>query len=348
MSKAPYSGAVSGHGDGKLRRGRAGEEPLFDVFLERGWRVGAAALAIAGATALAGCNKQEETQAATGQVIAHVGQDDVTQQELDNELRLDNIPADKRSDQVVKTVLGRILERKYLVQQAIAAKMDREPTARLDVLRSREQVLAGAYVQRELGAKVAAISNNETGAYIAAHPERFAKRQVFQIEQISFPPQKDMESLAAATKDFKTMDQVEAKLNDLGIKYSRGTAALDGATIPSEMLKPLEARKPDDIFFIRSRTGGSFFKVRSADGRPLTGDQADQLAKRELASDLAKKEAQATSAAALAAAKFEGDYARIMTSAAPVSTPQAGEAQNAPPAGVAQKAAEGQKEAPKN
>ncbi len=306
------------------------------------------ALAVAGATALAGCNKQEETQAVTGQVIAHVGQDDVTQQELDNELRIDNIPADKRSDQVVKTVLGRILERKYLVQQAIAAKLDREPTTRLDILRSREQVLAGAYVQRELGAKVAAISNDETGAYIAAHPEKFAKRQVFQVEQVSFPPQKDMELLAAATKDFKTMDQVEAKLNDLGIKYSRGTAALDGATIPSEMLKPLEARKPDDIFFVRSRTGGSFFKVLSADDRPLAGDQANQFARRELASDLAKKEAQATSAAALAAAKFEGDYARIMTAAAPAGKPPAGEAQNAPPAGEAQKAAEDQKEAPKN
>jgi EpsD family peptidyl-prolyl cis-trans isomerase len=331
-----------------------GEEPLFDVsgFSQRGWRAGAVALAVASAAALAGCGTKEETQAATGQVIAHVGQDEVTQPELDNELRVANVPADKRSDQVVKAVLGRILERKYLVQQAIAAKLDREPSAHLDILRSREQILAGAYVQRELGAKVAAISNNETGAYMAAHSEKFAKRQVFQVEQVSFPPQKDMESLAAATKDFKTMDQVEAKLNDLGVKYSRGTAALDGATLPSEMLKPLEARKPDDIFFVRSRTGGSFFKVLSTDERPLTGDDANQFAKRELASDLAKKEDQATSAAALAAATYEGDYARIMaatTPAAPASREApAGEAQNVAPAGEEQKADEGQKEPPKN
>jgi EpsD family peptidyl-prolyl cis-trans isomerase len=325
---------------------------LFDVsgFSKGGWRVGAAALAAATAVALAGCGEKQETQAATGQVIAHVGQDDVTQQELDNDLRLANIPADKRSDQVVKAVLSRILERKYLVQQAVAAKLDREPTAHLDILRSREQVLASAYVQRELGSKVAAISNSEADAYIEAHPQKFAKRQVFQVEQISFPPQRDMEPLAAATKDFKTMDQVEAKLNDLGIKYSRGTAALDGAALPSDMLKPIEARKTDDIFFIRSRTGGSFFKVLVADDRPLTGDQANQFAKRELASELAKKEAQATSAAALAAAKYEGDYARIMAAATrpPAGEAPAGEAQNVSPAGETHKAAEGQKEAPKN
>ncbi len=317
----------------------------------------ATALALAGAVALGGCGKKQETQAVVGQVIAHVGPDDVTQQELDNELRLANVPADKRSDVVVKAVLGRIVERKYLVQQAVAAKLDREPTVHLDLLRSREQILAGAYVQRDLGQKVTAISKSEIDSYIQSHPDQFEKRRLYQIEQVSFPPQKDMETLAAATKDFKSLDQVEAKLNDLGIKYSRGPAALDSATIPAEMLKPLDARKADDIFFIRSNRSASFFKVTSVDEKPLTGEQADQFAKRELASDLAKKAAQDTSSAALASAKFEGDYARIMTAAAPAAptapaagaeTP-AGEAQTGEkPAGEPQKAGEEQKEAPKN
>ena len=316
-------------------------------------------MALASAIALAGCGKQQETRAPVGQVIAHIGPDDVTQQELDNELHLANIPADKRSDEVVKAALTRILERKYLDQQAIAAKLDREPTVHLDLLRSREQILAGAYVQRDLRQKVATISNNEIDAYIQAHPDKFANRKIFQIEQVSFAPQKDMELLAAATRDFKTMDQVEVKLNDLGIKYSRGPAALDSATLPPEMLKPLEARKADDIFFVRSRTSVSYFKVVSADERPLTGDQASQLAKRELASDLAKKEEQETSAAVLSGTKFEGDYARIMTAAAQTTPaaggePPAGEPQNAEkpvgeaPAGEVQKASEEQKEAPKN
>jgi len=322
--------------------------------LPRGrWRIAATALALAGVVALAGCGKKQEGQAVIGQVIAHVGPDDVTQPELDNELRLANVPADKRSDEVVKAVLSRIVERKYLVQQAMAAKLDREPTVHLDLLRSREQILAGAYIQRDLGQKVTAISKNEIDAYIQSHPDRFEKRRLYQIEQVTFPPQKDMESLAAATKDFKSLDQVEAKLNDLGIKYSRGPATLDSATIPAEMLKPLDARKADDVFFVRSRTSSSFFKVTSVDDKPLTGDEADQFAKRELASELARKTAQDTSSAALASAKFEGDYARIMTAAATAApaaggeTP-AGEAQTGEKPGEAQKSGEEQKEPPKN
>ena len=308
--------------------------------MEGRWRVAATVLALVGAIALAGCGKKQEAPAVVGQVIAHVGPDDVTQQELDNELRLANVPADKRTDQVTKAVLGRIIERKYLVQQAIAAKFDREPTVHLDLLRSREQILAGAYVQRDLGSKVTAISKNEIDDYIQSHPNLFAKRQVFNIEQVSFPPVGNLDTLAAATKDFKTIDQVEAKLNELGIKYSRGPSALDSATMPAQMLTALQSRKPDDVFFIRSRNSASFFKVTSVEDKPLTGDEAQQLGKRQLASDLAKKTAEETSKAAIASSKFEGDYNRIMTAvdAPPAAPAAAGDA--APAAGDAPAAAE--------
>ena len=276
-------------------------------------------LSLGAAIALAGCGKKQETAAVVGQVIAHVGPDDITQQEVDNELRLANVPADKRSDDIVKAALSRIIERKYLVQQALAAKLDREPTVHLDLMRAREQILGGAYVQRDISTKVSGISKNEVDSYIQAHPDQFAKRQLFQIEQISFAPQRDMDALAAATKDFKTLDQVEAKLNELSVKFNRGTGTLDGATMPPEMLKALQAKKSDDIFFIRSRNGASFFKVVSVEDKPLTGDEANAFAKREMRNEIAKKSAQDIYNAALATAKYEGDYARIMANPPPAS-----------------------------
>ncbi len=250
-----------------------------------------------------------------GQVIAHVGPDEVTQQELDNELRLANVPADKRSDPVLKAALSRIVERKYLVQQAVAAKLDREPTVHLDLLRAREQILAGAFVQRDLSSKMSSVSKNEIDSYIQGHPKQFDQRELFQVDQISFAAPKDLEALAAATKDFKSLDQVEAKLNEMNIKFSRGTATLDSATMPAQMLKVLDARKPDDVYFIRSRGSASFFKVMSVDQKPMTADQANEFAKRELRVDIGRKDAEEITKSALADAKFEGDYARIMTAA---------------------------------
>ncbi|MGC2785788.1 MAG: EpsD family peptidyl-prolyl cis-trans isomerase, partial [Roseiarcus sp.] len=278
-------------------------------------RIAAIACALPAAMLLAGCGRKQAEPAVVGQVIAHVGPDDVTQQELDNELRLANVPADKRSDPVLKAALSRIVERKYLVQQAVAAKLDREPTVHLDLLRAREQILAGAFVQRDLSSKMSAVSKNEIDSYIQGHPKRFDQRELFQVDQISFPTPKDVEALGAATKDFKSLDQVEAKLNEMNIKFSRGTATLDSATIPPEMLKVLDARKPDDLFFIRSRGNASFFKVTSVDQKPMTADQANEFAKRELRVDIGRKDAEEITKSALADAKFEGDYARIMTAA---------------------------------
>jgi EpsD family peptidyl-prolyl cis-trans isomerase len=291
---------------------------------------------------LAGCGKKGAEPAVVGQVIAHVGPDDVTQQELDNELRLANVPADKRSDAIVKAALSRVVERKYLVQQAIAAKLDREPTVHLDLLRSREQILAGAFVQRDLSAKMSSISKNEVDSYIQGHPKQFDQRELFQVDQISFTSPKDVEALAAATKDFKSLDQVQAKLNEMNIKFSRGTATLDSATMPGEMLKVLDARKPDDIYFIRSRGSASFFKVTSVDQKPFTTDQANEFAKRELRVDIGRKGAEDISKAALADAKFEGDYSRIMTATAPApATPAPGTEGGAAPGAIPAPGTEG-------
>jgi EpsD family peptidyl-prolyl cis-trans isomerase len=258
----------------------------------------------------------------------------VTQQELDNELRLANIPADKRSDEVVKGALSRIVERKYLVQQALAAKLDREPTVHLDLLRAHEQILAGAFVQRDLSGKMSAVSKNEMDSYIQGHPKQFDQRELFQIDQISFTAPKDVEALSAATKDFKSLDQVEAKLNEMNVKFSRGTATLDSATMPAEMLKVLDARKADDIFFVRSRGSASFFKVTSVDPKPMTSDQANEFAKREVRADIGRKGAESITKAALADSKFEGDYARIMTIAAPAVPAPAPATDSQPPAGA--------------
>ena len=159
-----------------------------------------------------------------GQVIAHVGNDDVTAQELENEFRLANVPPDKRSDAVTKRVLEEIVARKYLVQQALAAKLDREPTVHLDIMRSREQVLAGAIAQRTLG--TTSIGKSEIDQFIEAHPSQFAKREILNIEQINISIGAETQSVVDATKAFKTLDQVDQKLKEMGIlahAFDRGS-----------------------------------------------------------------------------------------------------------------------------
>ena len=288
--------------------------------LHRRFRYAAPLFVLAAAVALSACGRKQE--AAIGQVIGHVGTDDITVQELQNEFRALNIPADKQTDDnVVRNVLSEIATRKYIVQQAVAAKLDRQPTILLEMLRAREQVLASSYIQRELGAKAAAISKSEVDAFVQSHPNVFASREEIDIEQISFQAPKQMPEILAATKDFKTLEQVDAKLNELGVRHVRNPGALDSATLPESMLTSVKAHKGDDIFLLRNGDNALFFKVTGEKPRALSGGDADALARRALTQEALKSIGSDSTKAAVSAAKFEGDYARIMTAPAGAPAP---------------------------
>jgi hypothetical protein len=126
-----------------------------------------------------------------------------------------------------------------------------------------------------------------------------------------------MDEVAAATKDFKTLEQVDGKLNLLGVKHVRHPGAIDGATLPDNVLASLRARKDDDIFFLRAGEGATFFKVLEVKPKPVAGDDAQRLARRALQQELLKTLSADTERAALATAKFEGDYARVMGNTTP-------------------------------
>ena len=175
--------------------------------------------------ALLGCSKKNEANSAGGgQVVARVGDQVVSAQELDTELRWNNVAADrKRDDAVVKRVLGELVARKYLVQKALDAKMDREPTVLLDILRSREQVLARAFAMRELSRQVSSITAADTEKYIADHPAKFANKKILTVDQISFPLGSLDQSVIGSMKELASLEKVDERLTELGVAHAKSS-----------------------------------------------------------------------------------------------------------------------------
>jgi EpsD family peptidyl-prolyl cis-trans isomerase len=263
---------------------------------------------------LMGCSKKNSDQAttSTGQVVAHVGDQDVTTQELEHELRLANVPVDKQKDPaIIKQALEELVLRKYLLEQALSAKLDRDPSVLLEILRARTQVLANAYVTRSISAKP--ISKEDIEKFIANNPSKFANRQLFSVEQITVPIGTNLQTVTDATKDSKSLDEVDQKLTTLGVPHGRSTDFLNSGEISQEMLNLIQAKKADDVFFVRSGANGVFFKVLGQDKRPLEGEAADNLARRLLKADQLKAEIGMASVAANLEAKYEGEYAKVMS-----------------------------------
>ena len=264
---------------------------------------------------LGACGKKNDAtaEAPKSQVVAKVGDQVVTVQELDNEFRLANVAIEKRKDPaMVKRVLGELVTRKYLVQQAIDAKLDREPTVLLDVLRSKEVVLANALATRDVTTKAGAISKADIDSYIANNPLKFADRQLLSIEQISFAMAATSQAVIDATKEMKTLDEVDQKLTAMGIPHGRSSGAVSTGDLPPELMRAVSARQADDIFFIRSGANGLFFKVVNQEPRALEGAEAINAARQYLRQDVARSDISMTSVAANLAAKYEGEYANMM------------------------------------
>lgn len=301
-------------------------------------RMAARFLMIAGAAlALAGCNSNKPAQPAAnaqpGQVIAKVGSEDVTIHELNNELRLAGITPDKVNDDINRAALNEITKRKSLAQRAQQAGLDREPTVLLDLLRSREEVLARALLQRDIQTRVSGIGKADIERYINANPERFSKRQRFDVEQISISLAVVNQAFLDAVKDANALEDIEAKAVEMKMPYQRGAGVLFSGDLPPDLLQRLRARKATDIFLVRNAGVGAFFKVRSETPDPLAGDAAQQRAQVLMRGDAAREEIGKESSAAIT---YLGTYEKLMqkpAAPAPGATPAApGAGGQAPPA----------------
>jgi EpsD family peptidyl-prolyl cis-trans isomerase len=291
------------------------ETVLMTIWTTLSIALRAGAVVVAVGSTLAGCSKKGDvqTEAPKGQVVAKIGNQVVTVQELDNEFRLDNVATEKRKDpDVIKRVLGELVTRKYMVEQALDAKLDREPTVLLDILRSRELVLANALATRDVSTKSSSISKSDIDNYIAKNPVKFANRQMLSVEQISFPLSSASQALVDATKEMKTLDEVDQKLTAMGVLHGRSAGSVSTGDLPPDLLGFIEAKRADDIFFVRSGVNGVFFKVKGQEARPLEGEAAIDAARQYLRQDIIKSEVGMTSVSANLEAKYEGDYAAIM------------------------------------
>ena len=243
---------------------------------------------------VAGCTDASQTaQKLEGQVVARIGPDVVTKQELENELRHANVPTANRKDsEILKKTIGDLVARKHAARRGLEAKLDREPTVLLDLLRSKDQVLATAIVNRDVEARLAALSNAEIEKYIAGNPFKFANRQLLRVEQLIVPISSALQPVIDASRSMKSLEEVSGMLSEMGIQSVRGGGTLNTTELPDELAIAIRNQGLDAVLFIRGAgPNGSFLKVVGREAQPLTGSPAEAVARQLIRQDLTKSQA---------------------------------------------------------
>jgi hypothetical protein len=148
--------------------------------------------------------------------------------------------------------------------------------------------------------------------YIAEHPSKFANRRIITAAQIVFPLGPKAQAVIDASREANSLDDIDQKLTMLTVPHNRSVGVFNTGDMTEDLLNLVQT-KSDGVFFVRAGPNGVFFKVRGEEAQPLQGDAAVNAARQSLRADRLKAETGMASVSANLDAKYEGEYAAIMS-----------------------------------
>ena len=204
---------------------------------------GAALLAVLLATSA--CQKKAE-----GQVVAVVNGEEITLNELNAEIADLNLPASADKQAARAQILQKLVDRRLLAQAAKEAGIDRDPTYISQERRMDEQLLVSMYGKKAMDT-VPVPTTAEVDKFIASNPTMFSDRTRYALNQIQFDMPPNPERLKSL-ESTHTLDEVAARLTEMGIKFQQGKGNLDSAAIPPALMNRIAALPPGEPFIVPS------------------------------------------------------------------------------------------------
>lgn len=244
----------------------------------------AASLAIV--ALVAGCSRGGDTP--KGQVVATVNGDDITIHELNSELSLARPPADVPRKTVEQVVLARVIERKMLADVARERQLDKNPNFILAQRRVDDGLLVQA-LQSDIAKKVPIPTREAAEKYIETHPDQFAQRKLYTIDQIQFLRPANIASIGL--EPAKTMGDVADVLTKNKIEFRRNNAGIDALQVNPALVAEIGkilARNPNEVFMFADQPQGApapimyVNKVTDVKVQPFTGEPAITFAQQVL------------------------------------------------------------------
>jgi len=183
-------------------------------------------------------------------VAAKVGGDAIGEFEVDRALaRLGPMSAADAAQ-----ARGKVLEAlidQYLVSNAARnAKLDKVPEVALAMQQAQRQVLVEAYMER-LFKDMPQPSDEEIRDYYNRHPELFAQRKVYRVQELELQlaPERVAE-VAAKLKQSRKLSDFTDWLGAQGIAVKSGEAVRPAEKIPAAMLAQLVNMKTGQVIVV--------------------------------------------------------------------------------------------------
>lgn len=220
---------------------------------------------------LCGCTESEDKKIAS-QVAAKVNSDEITVHQVNSVLARNPNITPELAARAKREIVDQLIDQQLARQQAIEKKLDRSPEVVQAIEAAKSEILARAYL-RQVAAAQAKPTPEEVKNYYAEHPELFANRRLYLLEEITIGQNDGFaatlrERVAKARSMQEIADWLKAR--EVQSAVNRGTRAAE--QIPLEMLPKVAAMKDGEIQVIE--VGDRLYVIRVVATKAAPVDEA--------------------------------------------------------------------------
>jgi len=251
---------------------------------------------------LSACGDKEKN---TGKVLARVDGKPITAFQLETELKYAGGAKGMEQHPPVRgQALEALIDRQILLDEAMRNKLDRNPKLIQVVNRFKTQAIVQAYLE-SIEANRVKPSRAEVDAYFKAHPELFANRKIFNIQQLSIVDRDLSLPLKTMMDSSRSLDQIESWLKKHAIAYDKGKLSYTSGELPPDVAERLQKLRHNRFFILKDGQRDRLCMLTEWKDSPVT----EEIAYPQIERYLLNKKMQEVSAAEIArlrsAAKIE-------------------------------------------
>ncbi|MGH8743869.1 MAG: EpsD family peptidyl-prolyl cis-trans isomerase, partial [Burkholderiales bacterium] len=227
------------------------------------------ALLLLGIVLAAGCGKKDHQAKIATQVAAKVNSDEITVHQVNDILaRAKNIPPEAAT-QAKREILAKLINQELAKEQAIEKKLDRSPNVMQTIEAMKSEILARAYLE-QIAAAQPKPTAEEVKKYYAEHPELFAQRRIFNLEEIIVQPNEGLVAeLREQVAKARSMQEITAWLKSKDAKFTENRGVRAAEQIPLELLPKLQTLKDGEIRLIEADGRLQVFRVVATKAAPV-------------------------------------------------------------------------------
>jgi hypothetical protein len=173
-----------------------------------------------------------------------------------------------------------MIARDIMAKAARAQGLDRTPAFRRQMTRITDTLLAQS-LQEKLAAAPPPASRAQALAFMGAHPDLFAQRKIFTLDQIRLAPPSDP-GLLKALSGLTSLDQIAGALAQSKTPFQRDTARLDAIGAAPTLVEALTKAPPGQLFVLPQGPILSINQIKATRVEPFSGEQAIAYAQKLL------------------------------------------------------------------